>query len=99
MPGVYHCANGPGADTFDPLTVMEEWVEKDIAPQTITAKNPRVGVDPQTAIKAWLEQGITPQITIARNPHMGIDRPVCAWPKLPYYSSGDPASATSFKCR
>ncbi len=62
--------NGPGADTFDPLTAMEQWVESGTAPETMVAKNSNAG----------------------------FERPVCAWPKLPYYRSGDPASATSFSC-
>ena len=70
-PGVYHCMNGPGADTFDPLTAMEQWVENGTAPETMVAKNRSAG----------------------------FERPVCAWPKLPYYRSGNPASATSFVCR
>ncbi len=71
VPGVHHCMAGPGADTFDPLTAMEHWVEKGTVPETMVAKN-------RTA---------------------GFERPVCAWPKLPYYRSGDPASASSFVCR
>jgi feruloyl esterase len=71
VPGVYHCASGPGADTFDPLTAMEQWVENGTVPETMVAKNRGAG----------------------------FERPVCAWPKLPYYRSGDPASAGSFVCR
>jgi hypothetical protein len=71
VPGVYHCMNGPGADTFDPLTAMEKWVE----------------------------QGTVPETMVAKNRSAGFERPVCAWPKLPYYRSGDPASAASFVCR
>ena len=70
-PGVGHCMGGPGADTFDPLTAMEQWVETGTAPEAMVAKNTRVG----------------------------FERPICAWPKLPRYRSGDPASATSFECR
>jgi hypothetical protein len=54
---------------------------------------------PQTAMEEWVEKGIAPQMTIAGNPHIGIDRSLCAWPKLPYYRSGDPAKAGSFECR
>ena len=71
VPGVYHCMGGPGADTFDPLTAMEQWAERGTPPETMVAKNTRAG----------------------------FERPVCAWPKLPYYRSGDPASASSFACR
>ncbi len=71
VPGVHHCMNGPGADTFDPLTAMEQWVENGTVPETMVAKNGAAG----------------------------FERPVCAWPKLPYYRSGDAASAASFVCR
>jgi feruloyl esterase len=71
VPGVNHCMGGPGADTFDPLTAMEQWVENGTSPETM----------------------------VARNKSAGFERPVCAWPKLPYYRSGDPASAASFVCR
>ena len=71
VPGMYHCSGGPGADSFDPLTALEQWVENGKVPETMIATN-RVA---------------------------GFERPVCAWPKLPYYRGGDPASAASFVCR
>jgi len=71
LPGVYHCGGGPGADSFDPLTALEQWVEHGAAPETM----------------------------VATNRAAGIERPVCAWPKLPYYRSGDPSKAGSFACR
>jgi Tannase and feruloyl esterase len=71
LPGVYHCGGGPGADSFDPLTALEQWVEHGAAPETM----------------------------VATNRTSGIERPVCAWPKLPYYRSGDPSKAGSFVCR
>jgi feruloyl esterase len=37
-PGVDHCAGGPGADTTDLLTVLDQWVTKDAAPATLTAE-------------------------------------------------------------
>ncbi|MFM9888061.1 MAG: tannase/feruloyl esterase family alpha/beta hydrolase [Burkholderiales bacterium] len=36
-PGVQHCGGGPGPNTFDLLTELENWVEKGIAPQRIIA--------------------------------------------------------------
>lgn len=36
-PGMYHCAGGPGPNTFDALTPLVNWVEKGIAPDTILA--------------------------------------------------------------
>jgi hypothetical protein len=71
VPGMLHCMNGPGADTFDPLTAMEQSVENGVVPETMVAKNRAAG----------------------------FERPVCAWPKLPWYRSGDPGSAASFACR
>jgi feruloyl esterase len=71
VPGMYHCANGPGADTFDPLIAMEQWVESGTEPQTM----------------------------IATNRAAGFERPICAWPKLPYYRGGESASASSFSCQ
>lgn len=36
-PGVAHCAGGPGPNRFDVLTALEGWVEKQAAPERITA--------------------------------------------------------------
>jgi feruloyl esterase len=38
LPGVNHCGGGPGLDSFDSLTAIEEWVEHDVAPEHIIAK-------------------------------------------------------------
>ncbi|MGY2065408.1 tannase/feruloyl esterase family alpha/beta hydrolase [Blastococcus sp. SYSU DS0619] len=37
LPGVYHCAGGPGEDTVDWLTAIERWVEHGEAPDQVTA--------------------------------------------------------------
>jgi Tannase and feruloyl esterase len=37
-PGVEHCAGGPGADTVDLLTALDQWVTKGVAPATLTAE-------------------------------------------------------------
>jgi feruloyl esterase len=37
VPGMYHCAGGPGPNVFDPLTPLVTWVEQGVAPETITA--------------------------------------------------------------
>jgi feruloyl esterase len=42
-PGVYHCGGGPGADNFDLLTAMENWVEKGEKPQRLVARNTKTG--------------------------------------------------------
>jgi feruloyl esterase len=37
-PGVNHCAGGPGADTSDLLTALDQWVTKSAAPSTLLAE-------------------------------------------------------------
>jgi feruloyl esterase len=37
VPGMYHCAGGPGPNTFDALTPLVNWVETGVAPETIAA--------------------------------------------------------------
>lgn len=45
LPGTYHCAGGPGAFRFDPLPVIENWVENGVAPDRIKATHPSSGAD------------------------------------------------------
>ncbi|MEY4642747.1 MAG: hypothetical protein RLZZ227_2741 [Pseudomonadota bacterium] len=40
VPGMGHCSGGPGPHEFELLTVLEDWREKDRAPDAITARNP-----------------------------------------------------------
>ena len=37
VPGVHHCAGGPGLTEFDALTLLENWVEKGQAPDVMIA--------------------------------------------------------------
>jgi feruloyl esterase len=37
VPGMYHCAGGPGPNVFDALTPLVNWVEQGVAPETIVA--------------------------------------------------------------
>ena len=43
MPGVGHCSGGPGPDTIDPVTALEQWVEKGVAPQRLIATKIEAG--------------------------------------------------------
>jgi hypothetical protein len=36
-PGMGHCGGGPALDTFDALTAIVNWVEKSVAPDSLTA--------------------------------------------------------------
>ena len=43
MPGVNHCAGGPGTDTFEKVKVLEQWVEQGKKPTQITASHSTAG--------------------------------------------------------
>ncbi|GAC1648233.1 MAG: tannase/feruloyl esterase family alpha/beta hydrolase [Gemmatimonadaceae bacterium] len=44
VPGVHHCAGGPGPDDLDALSALENWVEHGIAPDVIIARHLTNGV-------------------------------------------------------
>jgi len=37
VPGMHHCSGGPGPNTFDSLSALEQWVEHGAAPERIIA--------------------------------------------------------------
>jgi feruloyl esterase len=43
VPGMAHCSGGEGADRFDMLTALENWVERGMAPEQIPAHREREG--------------------------------------------------------
>ena len=42
-PGMAHCAGGEGPETFDSLSVLEQWVEQGKAPDRIVAAHSTQG--------------------------------------------------------
>ena len=40
LPGMHHCAGGPGYNQFDALTLLEHWVERGQAPDVMIATRP-----------------------------------------------------------
>lgn len=60
-PGVGHCRGGPGADDYDPLTALETWDQKGVAPVRIPARNVSSGNErplcPWPALPAYLGSG------------------------------------------
>jgi len=42
-PGMGHCSGGPGPNTFDAVTALEQWVEKGVAPDTLLATQSTAG--------------------------------------------------------
>jgi feruloyl esterase len=48
VPGMGHCAGGPGTDSFDKIAAMEQWIEKGQAPNKIIASHLTNGVVDRT---------------------------------------------------
>jgi len=48
VPGMHHCSGGPGPNTFDALTALEQWVEHGDAPDRIIATHRTNGVVDRT---------------------------------------------------
>jgi len=47
-PGMLHCTGGPGPNTFDALGALEAWVERRVAPDSITVAHLTNGVPDRT---------------------------------------------------
>ena len=98
VPGMYHCAFGPGPNAFGNRFSGEVYA----APPPVE--------DPQhdalLALQQWVEQGIAPTSIVATKynndvPQLGIvmQRPICPFPQVPKYSgSGSTNAAASFTC-
>jgi feruloyl esterase len=93
VPGLYHCAGGPGATAFGgslppPATQLD------------------ADHDMVSAVARWVEKGVAPEKIVAtkyvdNNPTKGIalQRPLCAYPQVARYKgSGDVNDAGSFAC-
>ena len=98
VPGMDHCAGGPGATNFSTAT-------RDSTPPVRDAAH-----DMTLALEAWVERGHAPQSLIAthyaasdegtppaKRP-IDFQRPICAWPSEPVYRGGVTRLATSFSC-
>jgi feruloyl esterase len=57
VPGMSHCAGGPGPNTFDALGALDRWVEQGIAPEKIAASHSTNGkVDATRPLCPWPQQ-------------------------------------------
>ncbi|HEX7968978.1 MAG TPA: tannase/feruloyl esterase family alpha/beta hydrolase, partial [Stellaceae bacterium] len=61
VPGMQHCALGPGPNVFDTLTALDQWVDDDVKPDGIIAahfvgNNPTAGVDRTMPLCKFPEQ-------------------------------------------
>ncbi len=44
VPGMGHCGGGPGVNTFDSITAIQQWREGGTAPDQIMGSNPTTGL-------------------------------------------------------
>jgi feruloyl esterase len=99
VPGMQHCAGGPGPDNFGQLGIppvndpqhniyqaLEQWTEK--------------GTPPSGVIASKLEADAPPaSVTPTSTPKVKLTRPLCAYPQQPKYKgNGNPNQAASFTC-
>ncbi len=92
LPGVQHCAGGPGPNYFGQFGVLKPGDAQH---------------DVFTALVDWVEQGTAPGAIVATkyakdDPAKGVQmtRPVCPYPQTAQYDGhGDGTAATSFVCK
>jgi len=90
VPGMYHCAGGPGPTIFAASSGAAADAEHDVL----------------SALVEWVEHGVAPRRIVATkflndNAANGIafQRPLCPYPEVAAYRGfGDPTSAQSFTC-
>jgi feruloyl esterase len=90
VPGMQHCAGGPGTDSFG---------------QSGTRSPQDPSHDAQLALEQWVEKGTAPSEIIATKyagPHdktVKMTRPLCAYPRAAKYKgSGSTVDASNFTC-
>jgi feruloyl esterase len=92
VPGMQHCAGGPGPNAFGNSGA-------------VVPANPEHNIF--LALERWVEQGVAPAEIIATkylsdsNPAQGVKmtRPLCAYPKVSQYKgTGDTNDAANFVC-
>ena len=88
VPGMGHCAGGPGAAAFGQLGIT-------------TAKGPEYGIF--DALEQWEEKQAAPGAILATKygaaRKVEMTRPLCPYPQLARYSGhGDPNDAANFAC-
>jgi hypothetical protein len=84
-PGMMHCAGGPGPNTFDAVAAIEQWREKNQAPETLVAAR---YANPAAALTGKpLGEPLS-------------TRPLCAYPKVAHWiGKGSPDEAQNYVCR
>ena len=87
VPGMGHSRGGPATDQFDALTAIVNWVEKGQAPGRIVA----------SARGAGNPGGVNAEVPADWSPTR--TRPLCPYPLVARYVSGDKEQASSFACQ
>ena len=94
VPGMAHCAGGPGATHFSTAT-------RDSDPPVSDSQH-----DMAVALEDWVERGVAPQSLIATKfdkehgteRRIAFQRPLCVYPQVDHYKGGPTNSAGSFAC-
>jgi feruloyl esterase len=94
VPGMWHCAGGPGPNVFGAQNVLPPPKPGDPSDDALAA------------LIAWVEHGRAPETIIATKyvndrPAQGVafQRPLCRYPRhAAYRGSGDPKDPASFDC-
>jgi feruloyl esterase len=98
VPGMFHCAFGPGPNAFGNLFSGQVYA----APPPVHDATH----DALVALQHWVENGVAPDRLVATKyvddvPELGIQmtRPLCVFPQVPRYAgSGDTNNAANFVC-
>lgn len=86
VPGMGHSRGGPATDQYDALAALVDWVEKGTAPDRIVA----------TARGAGNAGGVNTDLPTGWSATR--TRPLCPYPLVARYKSGDVEAAASFAC-
>lgn len=87
VPGMGHSRGGPATDQYDAVTALIDWVESGKAPERIVAM----------ARGAANAGGANTELPA--NWSATRTRPLCPYPLVARYQSGNPESADSFACK
>lgn len=103
VPGMVHCAGGPGAWAADYIGAIVDWVENDVAPDRIEAEHPGnfTFMESQVAIAgrtvSWSEAIL--EAGEALEDRKRFSRPLCPYPAYAQYKgSGDVDDAENYAC-
>jgi Tannase and feruloyl esterase len=84
-PGMMHCSGGPGPNDFDSIAALEQWREKNQAPETLIAS--RYAPNPGA------------MLTGETGPPLAT-RPLCAYPRVAHWiGTGSADEAKNYVCR